>query len=202
MDKSAHTKGILTQEVYFMGALLKKIRLNTLLSNGLWGLLGAALLFWPAPSARAVCLALGAVLLLCGAGNLAAALPNRDGTLYTALRLGSGVILAVVGLWLLFRPLLAAALIPKLIGILLCIHGISNLGDALVLRRVNDRRWSAAALAGGASAALGLLLLFLAIPAFLTAVRIVGICLLCDGISGLWIGLRLGKISPPNEAPT
>lgn len=143
-----------------------------------------------------------AVLLLCGAGNLAAALPNRDGTLYTALRLGSGVILAVIGLWLLFRPLLAAALIPKLIGILLCIHGISNLGDALVLRRVNDRRRSAAALAGGASAALGLLLLFLAIPAFLTAVRIVGICLLCDGISGLWIGLRLGKMSPPNEAPT
>ena len=142
------------------------------------------------------------MLLLCGAGNLAAALPNRDGTLYTALRLGSGVILAVVGLWLLFRPLLAAALIPKLIGILLCIHGISNLGDALVLRRVNDRRRSAAALAGGASAALGLLLLFLAIPAFLTAVRIVGICLLCDGISGLWIGLRLGKMSPPNEAPT
>ena len=142
------------------------------------------------------------MLLLCGAGNLAAALPNRDGTLYTALRLGSGVILAVIGLWLLFRPLLAAALIPKLIGILLCIHGISNLGDALVLRRVNDRRRSAAALAGGASAALGLLLLFLAIPAFLTAVRIVGICLLCDGISGLWIGLRLGKMSPPNEAPT
>lgn len=35
-----------------MGALLKKIRLNALLSNGLWGLLGAALLFWPAPSAR------------------------------------------------------------------------------------------------------------------------------------------------------
>lgn len=185
-----------------MRALLKKIRLNPLLSNGLWGLLGAALLFWPAPSARAVCLALGAVLLLCGAENLAAALPNQDGTLYTALRLGSGVILAVVGLWLLFRPLLAAALIPKLIGILLCIHGISNLGDALVLRRVNDRRRSAAALAGGASAALGLLLLFLAIPAFLTAVRIVGICLLCDGISGLWIGLRLGKMSPPNEAPT
>ena len=60
-----------------MRALLKKIRLNTLLSNGLWGLLGAALLLWPAPSARAVCLALGAVLLLCGAGNLAAALPNR-----------------------------------------------------------------------------------------------------------------------------
>ena len=173
-----------------MRALLKKIRLNTLLSNGLWGLLGAALLLWPAPSARAVCLALGAVLLLCGAGNLAAALPNRDGTLYTALRLGSGV----------FRPLLAAALIPKLIGILLCIHGISNWGDALVLRRVNDRRWSAAALAGAASAALGLLLLFLAIPAFLTAVRIVGICLLCDGISGLWIGLRLGKMSPPNDA--
>ena len=37
-----------------MRALLKKIRLNTLLSNGLWGLLGAALLLWPAPSARAV----------------------------------------------------------------------------------------------------------------------------------------------------
>ena len=52
-----------------MGALLKKIRLNALLSNGLWGLLGAALLFWPAPSARAVCLALGAVLLLCGANQ-------------------------------------------------------------------------------------------------------------------------------------
>ena len=67
-----------------MGAFVKKIHLSTLLSNGLWSLLGLALLLWPAPSARAVCLALGAVLLLCGAGNLAAALPNRDETLYTA----------------------------------------------------------------------------------------------------------------------
>ena len=77
MDKSAHTKGIPTQEVYFMGALLKKIRLNALLSNGLWGLLGAALLFWPAPSARAVCLALGAVLLLCGAALAGICLRKR-----------------------------------------------------------------------------------------------------------------------------
>lgn len=177
-----------------MGAFAKKIHLSALLSNGLWSLLGLALLFWPAPSARAVCLALGAVLLLCGAGNLAAALPNRDETLYTALRLGSGVILAVIGLWLLFRPLLAAALIPKLTGILLCIHGGSSLGDAMLLRRGGDARWSAAVLGGAISLALGLLLFFLTVPAFLIAARIVGACLLWDGISGLWIANRVGRL--------
>ena len=182
-----------------MGAFVKKIHLSTLLSNGLWSLLGLALLLWPAPSARAVCLALGAVLLLCGAGNLAAALPNRDETLYTALRLGSGVILAVIGLWLLFRPLLAAALIPKLTGILLCIHG-GSLGDAMLLRRGGDARWSAAVLGGAISLALGLLLFFLAVPAFLIAARIVGACLLWDGVSGLWIASRVGHL--PRQDPS
>lgn len=177
-----------------MGVFAKKIHLSALLSNGLWSLLGLALLLWPAPSARAVCLALGAVLLLCGAGNLAAALPNRDETLYTALRLGSGVILTVIGLWLLFRPLLAAALIPKLTGILLCIHGGSSLGDAMLLRRGGDTRWSAAVLGGAISLALGLLLFVLAVPAFLIATRIVGACLLWDGISGLWIANRVERL--------
>ena len=174
-----------------MTNLLKRIKANALFSAILYILLGLVLLLWPERSTSALCLLLGAVLVLCGLSDIFKFLRNRDGTLYSAAHLLTGVILAAVGVWLMARPTLIAVIIPRIIGVLICFHGISNLGGALTLRKNQSARWGAAASLGTVTLALGLLLVLAPFEAFTTVVRIIGAVLIYDGVSDIWISTQV-----------
>ena len=106
-----------------MKSFLKKIKANALASAILYTILGAVLLLWPATSAQVLTLALGLVLVLCGLGNLLDFLLHRDGSLYSRLHLIAGIILIVIGLWLMTQPDLLTVVVPRIMGLLICIHG-------------------------------------------------------------------------------
>ena len=114
-----------------MDNLLKRMKTNALLSAALYALLGLVLLIWPALSASLLCLALGLVLVLCGLSNIFVFLRSRDGSLYAALHLITGVVLAAVGIWLMARPTLVTVVIPRIVGVLICFHGFRDIGDAI-----------------------------------------------------------------------
>lgn len=118
-----------------MSDLLKRLKTNALLSAALYALLGLVLLVWPELSTSVLCFALGLILLLCGLGDVIEFLRHRDGSLYAALHLGVGVILAAVGLWLISQPTLVTVVIPRVVGVLICVHGFGDVGDAVTLRK-------------------------------------------------------------------
>ena len=176
-----------------MNNLLKQMKTNALLSAALYALLGLVLLIWPALSASLLCLALGLVLVLCGLGNIIVFLRNRDGSLYAALHLITGIILAAVGVWLMARPTLVTVVIPRIVGVLICFHGFGDISDAMTLRKNNSPRWTAALLLAAITLVLGVILVICPFQAFTTVVRLLGAFLLYDGISDLWITGQVGK---------
>lgn len=176
-----------------MNDLLKRMKTNALLSAAMYALLGLVLLVWPALSASLLCLALGLVLVLCGLGNIIVFLRNRDGSLYAALHLITGVILAAVGIWLMARPTLVTVIIPRIVGVLICFHGFGDIGDAMTLRKNGSPRWTAALLLAAITLVLGVILVICPFQAFTTVVRLLGAFLLYDGISDLWITGQVGK---------
>lgn len=176
-----------------MSDLLKRMKTNALLAAALYALLGLVLLVWPALSASLLCLALGLVLVLCGLGNIFVFLRNRDGSLYAALHLITGVILAAVGIWLMARPTLVTVVIPRIVGVLICFHGFGDIGDAMTLRKSDSPRWTAALLLAAITLVLGVILVICPFQAFTTVVRLLGAFLLYDGISDLWITGQVGK---------
>ena len=177
-----------------MKDLLKRIKTNALLTAAVYSLLGLVLLVWPGLSTDLFCTALGAVFLLCGAVDIFTFLTHRDGSLYSSSQLVLGVILAVVGVYLMTRPGIIAMVIPRIIGILICIHGIRNLGDAITLHRNGYARWSTALLLAILTVALGTILIANPFQAFQTVVRIIGIFRLYDGISDIWITTRVSSV--------
>lgn len=177
-----------------MTNLMKRIKANALFSAMLYILLGLVLLLWPEHSTSALCMVLGLVLVLSGLSDIFKFLRSRDGTLYSAVHLVAGVILAAVGLWLMARPTLIAVVIPRIMGVLICIHGCSNLGGALTLRKNQSARWAAAVILGLITLALGLLLVLAPFEVFTTAVRIIGAVLIYDGISDIWISTQVTQI--------
>lgn len=177
-----------------MTNFLKRVKANALFSAGLYVLLGLVLLVWPEWSTEALCMVLGLVLVLCGLSDVFKFLRNRDGTLYAAMHLLTGVVLSAVGIWLMVRPTLVAVIIPRIIGVLICFHGLGNLGDTLQLRRGHSPCWKTAALLGAVTLVLGIILVLSPFQAFTTAVRIIGVVLLYDGISNIWITLQVSRV--------
>ena len=177
-----------------MDGLLKRIKINATLSAALYTLLGLVLLIWPAPSTRLLCTALGLVLLLCAAVDVSIfALHRKDGTLYAGAHLIVGVILAALGIWLLMRPTLITVIIPRIMGALICVHGVSDFGDAITLRKNGSSHWAAAVGLGILTLVLGLVLVVSPFAAFTTVVRVIGGFLMCDGITDLWITRQVSR---------
>ena len=182
-----------------MTNFLKKIKANALVSAILYTILGVVLLLWPATSAQVVTLALGLVLVLCGLGNILDFLLHRDGSLYSRMHLIVGVILAVIGLWLMTQPDLLTVVVPRIMGILICIHGAGDIRSAFVLKRNASPHWGVTLLLAAITFALGAMLVLNPFSAFTTVVRIIGLCLLYDGISDIWIAAQIHQATklPP-----
>lgn len=188
-----------------MKNILKKIKANALISAIFYTLMGGVLLAWPGTSMTVLTTALGFVLVLCGLGNILDFLMHRDGSLYSRLHLIAGVILAVIGLWLTTQPNLLTVVVPRIVGILICIHGAGDIRSAFVLKKNHSRRWTLTLLLAVGTFALGALLVTKPFNALATMVRIIGLCLLFDGISDIWIALQVyqSKKLPPvtDESP-
>lgn len=172
---------------------LKKIKTNAFITAVLYAALGLVLLIWPALSTNVLCTALGLVLVLCGVVDMFVFLGNRDGSLYAGFHLVLGIILTAVGVWLMARPTLVAVILPRIIGVLICIHGASDLGSAVTLRKNGYSRWTTVLVLGLVTLALGAVLVVSPFETFTTVVRLIGLFLLYDGVSDLWITSRVSK---------
>lgn len=178
-----------------MSDFLKKIKTNSLVTAAVYAVLGLVLLVWPGLSASIFCTALGLVLLLCGAVDIITFLSNRDGSLYSSFHLIVGIILAVVGIYIMTKPSLVTVVIPRIVGILICVHGASDIGDAVTLHKGGYGRWSTALILAILTLVLGVVLVVNPFGAFATVVRVIGCFLLYDGISDLWIASRVNKVA-------
>lgn len=171
--------------------LLKKLKTNVVVSAALCILLGVVLVAWPDLSIQIVCTAVGAVLLIGGGVRLAVYFTAKDGSVYTQMNLIMGIVLAVVGVWILLQPGKVLAIIPIIVGIVIVLHGINNLQQAITLCKEKYDKWWVALILGLLTIGFGVLLICRPFEALDTVVMLIGIFLIYDGISDIWIVSRL-----------
>ena len=104
-----------------------------------------------------------------------------------------GIILAVLGGWVILNPGILIMVIPVVIGVIVTVHGVHNLIQALELFKNQYSKWWVALLLGMVTVGLGILLIFNPFEAVNTAIMLIGIFLIYDGISDLWIISRISK---------
>lgn len=181
---------------------LKKLKANVVISALLCILLGIVLVVWPGLSMKIVCTAVGAVLLIGGGVRLSVYFATRDGSVYAHLNLIMGIILAVVGVWILLQPDKVLAIIPIIVGIVIILHGGNNLRQAVTLWREKYDKWWIVLILGILTAGFGVLLVLRPFEALDTVVMMIGISLIFDGISDIWIITRIYRMAKmlKNEA--
>ena len=171
--------------------LLKKLKTNVVISSLVCIVIGIVLVIWPDLTMEIACLAIGAALLIGGILRLISYFTARDGSVYSQVNLIFGIILIVVGGLILWRWDKVLEIIPIIVGIVIVLHGINDLRQAYTLFRNKYDKWWVALILGLLTVGLGVLLILNPFAALDTVVILIGIFLIFDGISTIWIMSRI-----------
>lgn len=156
-------------------------------------ILGVLLLLWPQSALRMASYAVGVVVMGGGITAILAHFRRRPRTAAGGANLVVGIVVTLVGGWIFLNPENFAAVIPTAIGYLIVLSGVVNLLETFSLSRAHYRKWWASLLAAVATIFMGLLLVNHAFGIAATMVRLVGVFLLFNGISDIWISTRVDR---------
>lgn len=182
-----------------MAGFLKGLKANDTISALLCAVLGLVLLIWPGTTTQIVCMLLGIVLFAYGAIQIVLYLFNKERTIVSQGMLVLGIIFAVIGGWILLRPEMIIMAVPVIVGVLIVIHGLHNATQAFALKKGGYEKWWVAFLLGILTVVLGGILIFNPFQVVNTVVRLIGIFLIYDGLSDVWILSRVFKVKKESE---
>ena len=182
-----------------MSDFLKGLKANYTVSAGLCTLLGLVLLIWPGTTMRIVCTLLGGMLLIYGLAQIVIYLINKERTMISQGMMVFGIVLAVIGVWILMQPDMIIMAVPVIVGVLIVIHGVHNVVQAVALKRDGYDRWWLALVFAALTVVLGGILVYNPFEVAETVVRFIGLFLIYDGVSDIWILSRVFKVKREKE---
>lgn len=115
------------------------------------------------------------------------------------VRLICGIIVLVIGIWILLNPAVIISLIPAIIGVILLLHGIEGIRLAADTKQANDTAWISGLVLSIITIVFGLFLIVRAFEAAQIAFKLVGAALIYDGVSKLFIVSRAAKAAKNME---
>lgn len=178
---------------------IKSLKVNYSLSAVICVILGIVLLVWPGQSTQVVCMVLGIVLGGFGLIQIILYLATKEKTMVSHSMMMLGVVLAVIGGWIVLKPETIIKAVPMIVGILIVIHGFHNAVQAIDLKKMQYDNWWVALLLSLLTVALGVVLICNPFTIVDAVVRIIGAFLVYDGLSDMWILSRVFKTKKNRE---
>ena len=178
---------------------IKSLKVNYSLSAVICVILGIVLLVWPGQSTQVVCMVLGIVLGGFGLIQIILYLATKEKAMVSHSMMMLGVVLAVIGGWIVLKPETIIKAVPMIVGILIVIHGFHNAVQAIDLKKMQYDNWWVALLLSLLTVALGVVLICNPFTIVDTVVRIIGAFLVYDGLSDMWILSRVFKTKKNRE---
>lgn len=170
-----------------MMEIIKKIKLDMFLSALVCVVLGAVLLIWPAETIDIFCKVLAAGLIIIGLVNIGSYFINRDMHPFGAVL---GPIVVLVGVWIFARPESIVSLVPIVIGVMLCVHGIQDMKLAFETKTNGYEKWWSMLLIALISLIFGVLCIVNAFGVVTLALQFIGVALIYDGLTDIWVASR------------
>ena len=175
-----------------MKSVLRQQRRSSIAAAVVTLLLGLALVFWPNRSVGILCMLLGAAVLLTGILYILGWFSWRRDRV-SALVLLPGVVFCGLGVWMLSSPASLIRVVQYIFGAVLLFHGVVDLQAAWTLMSRRWPRWWLDMILGALTLALGVLVLINPFGAFAALVVLIGLSLVFDGASDLYLIWRLSR---------
>lgn len=170
-----------------MRETLKKLKADIILSALLCAVLGIVLLLWPEATIDLVCKILAVGLIIMGAVQITSYFTDRSIHPFAG---ALGLLLVLVGIWIFLRPGSIVSIVPIVIGVILCVHGIQDLKLSFETKENGYGNWWSMLIIAAVSLLFGVICIVNAFGMIKLALRFIGIALIYDGVSDLWIANR------------
>lgn len=164
--------------------IVKKIKLDMFLSALVCVALGVVLLIWPAETIDIFCKVLAAGLMIIGIVNIVSYFMNRNLHPFGAVL---GPIVLLVGAWIFISPDSIVSLVPIVIGVMLCVHGIQDTKIAFESKKNGYEKWWSMLLIALISLVFGVLCIVNAFGIVTLALQFIGVALIYDGLTDIWV---------------
>lgn len=147
--------------------------------------LGAVLFLYPALALNLVCSGIGMVVLVFGAMKLLSYFRAKNDNLGKQLDLVIGIVLSVLGIFILVSPGVIAAMLPFAVGVYIFFDSVLNIRQALELKNVGFERWWSMLVLAVIMVVIGIIMLCNPFKTAALTVRVVGAIFFLRGISNI-----------------
>ena len=163
--------------------LLKQIKWDTLLMGVLYILLGIVALVIPETMERLLGFLIGTVLIIAGAVSMISYLLRDAHQNYYHNDFLHGLLGILLGIVVLYNVDIIISLVPRLLGTLVLVSGLSKLQDVIDLKRMEYGNWIFMLVLAIINVTLGLVLIFNPMAIAELLFRLIGIGLIFSGIT-------------------
>lgn len=147
---------------------------------------GVIICIWPGEVLLTLCRIAGLLVLLLGIFRLVVCIKNSH-ALNKGYPMFIGIILCIIGIWILSAPGTFLKLIPIVIGVVLIYQGVKNIYYGIQNKKSQDSRWWVDLVIAVLSVIFGLVLIRCAFLALEIGMIFIGIALIYAGVSGIWV---------------
>lgn len=173
-----------------MREFLNRIKADFLLSSVLCIALGIVFIVWRASVLEVVANILAVLLIIIGAMYVCSYFLK---IVTNGLSVMMGIVVLAVGIWFLVQPRVVVELIPIVIGLVLIFHSIRSIVEAIDAKKYGYNAWGVGMVLSVISLVCGILCVTNAFNIMKTATVIVGLILIFNGVSNIWITSRATK---------
>lgn len=169
---------------------LKSIKLNVTLSAILSVAIGVLLVACPGTIVTILARLIAVIIIASGVVLLLPQIFDADRSYLSII---VAILIAMIGLWMFFSPKLVASIIPIAIGVLLVVHGVQDLSMAIEGKKNKANSWWSIILMAVLNIVLGVLCIGNAFGLVEIGMMLIGIMLIYDGISDMFIVHKVNK---------
>lgn len=169
------------------------------MSGIIYILFGLVLLFFPTITRNFICYLLGGLILVYGIIHVLSFFILMGTARFSEGDLVTGLISSLIGIFVITKAGLVISTLPFVIGIVIAVNGVFNIGKAVELKKLQYKKWIAVLAMAVLTAALGLVLIFNPLQAADFAISLVGIGLLVTGVCDIWAATRAERILSEEE---
>ena len=177
-----------------MSSLLRSRRTSSIIVALLSIVLGVVLIMYPANAANIFVLVCGYALIALGVYYAVVYFARKSKVAMLQTELLLGIILLLIGIWMVSKPSSVIALLQYVVGALIVIHGIIDLQAAINIKRAGFEKWGMGLILSLVTMALDVLIILDPFSATNVLMIVIGIVLIFDGLSDMYLIAVLSKV--------
>ena len=172
---------------------LKEVKKDALLTDLIYMIIGLLFILIPAFISNFICYLIGLLVIILGIKPIHKYLNLIEKTRLSKMIFIVGILMIILGLFIIVNPNLLASILPITIGLYLIIISFAKLSDSIEYKKNNYDKWYNFLISSILTLIIGLVILFNPFKTVTLAIRIVGFVLLIDGLFDIYNLYSYGK---------